>query len=200
MQERKQVKELKAAGLANFEEGNLESFNPNGYLDEQADLLPYNKAFEFPRESLKLGKQLGAGAFGVVLEGIAEGIIPNEYETKVAVKMLKKMADNETIRALVMELKIMIHIGQHVNVVNLLGAITGNVAKKELMVIVEYCRFGCLQSFLVKNRPNFVNQNDEKLSKDSTSVEKEKSAKENDGNGKIVEKFHLILKFKFTFQ
>lgn len=200
MQERKQVKELKAAGLANFEEGNLESFNPNGYLDEQADLLPYNKAFEFPRESLKLGKQLGAGAFGVVLEGIAEGINPNEYETKVAVKMLKKMADNETIRALVMELKIMIHIGQHVNVVNLLGAITGNVAKKELMVIVEYCRFGCLQSFLVKNRPNFVNQNDEILSKDSTSVEKEKSAKENDGNGRIVEKFHFILKFKFSFQ
>lgn len=189
MQERKQVKELKAAGLANFEEGNLESFNPNGYLDEQADLLPYNKAFEFPRESLKLGKQLGAGAFGVVLEGIAEGIIPNEYETKVAVKMLKKMADNETIRALVLELKIMIHIGQHVNVVNLLGAITGNVAKKELMVIVEYCRFGCLQSFLVKNRPNFVNQNDEKLSKDSTSVEKEKSAKENDGNGKMWRSF-----------
>ena len=62
---RRLVLEMKAAGLANFEEGNIESINPDLALDEQADLLPYDKKYEFPRDKLKFGKQLGAGAFGV---------------------------------------------------------------------------------------------------------------------------------------
>lgn len=93
--ERKLFRELKAAGLANFEEGNPDSINPDLALDEQADLLPYDKKYEFPRDRLKLGKQLGAGAFGVVIKGVAQGIVPYENETTVAVKMVKQMADNE---------------------------------------------------------------------------------------------------------
>ena len=37
-------------------------------VDDQADLLPYNKSFEFERDKLKLGKQLGSGAFGRVVK------------------------------------------------------------------------------------------------------------------------------------
>lgn len=93
--ERKLLRELKAAGLANFDEGNPDSINPELALDEQADLLPYDKKYEFPREKLKLGKQLGAGAFGVVVKGFAQGLLPYEEETTVAVKMVKQTADNE---------------------------------------------------------------------------------------------------------
>lgn len=93
--ERRLFRELKAAGLANFEEGSPDSINPELALDEQADLLPYDRKYEFPREKLKLGKKLGAGAFGVVVKGIAQGILPYEEETTVAVKMVKQMADNE---------------------------------------------------------------------------------------------------------
>lgn len=125
------LKEMKAAGLANFEEGSPECINPAMSLDEQADLLPYNKEFEFPRESLKLGKQLGAGAFGIVVKAVAKGIVHYEEESTVAVKMVKPNADNEVMRALISELKIMVHLGQHVNVVNLLGAVTKDIAKSE---------------------------------------------------------------------
>ncbi len=52
-------------------------------------MLPYNDGYEFPREKLKIGKMLGAGAFGRVLKGEAEGIVPWEDTTVVAVKMLK---------------------------------------------------------------------------------------------------------------
>ncbi|XP_020798925.1 vascular endothelial growth factor receptor 1 isoform X5 [Drosophila serrata] len=149
---------LKAAGLANFEEGAVGHINPDLTLDEQAELLPYNREFEFPRDNLKLGKQLGAGAFGVVLKGEAKGIRKEEPTTTVAVKMVKRTADNEVMRALVSELKIMVHLGQHLNVVNLLGAVTKNIAKRELMVIVEYCRFGNIQNFLLRNRKCFINQ------------------------------------------
>lgn len=38
---------------------------------------------------------MGAGAFGVVVEGLATGILPYEEKTTVAVKMVQPTADNE---------------------------------------------------------------------------------------------------------
>lgn len=52
----------------------------------------------------------------------------------------------------------MIYMGRHLNIVNLLGAVTLNIAERELMIIVEYCEFGNLQSFLVKHRQHYVDQ------------------------------------------
>ncbi|XP_049533339.1 vascular endothelial growth factor receptor 2-like [Anopheles darlingi] len=155
---KKEVEAMKEAGLAYFEEGNLDCYNPALALNEQADLLPYNADYEFPLESLVLLEQLGAGAYGVVMKAKAIGIKEHENETTVAVKMVKKQADNEAILALVTELKIMIHLGQHVNVVNLLGAVTKNISKRKLMVIVEFCPLGSVQDFLLKCRPHFINQ------------------------------------------
>ncbi|XP_049549464.1 vascular endothelial growth factor receptor 1-like isoform X3 [Anopheles darlingi] len=169
---KKEVKAMKAAGLANFEEGNLGCYNPDVALDEQADLLPYNSEYEFPRDRLKLGKQLGTGAFGVVMKATATGIMVNEDETIVAVKMVKKQTDNEVMRALISELKIMVHLGQHLNVVNLLGAVTKNIAKRELMVIVEYCPFGNVQNFLLKSRPHFIDQINQETGEIDPTIEK----------------------------
>lgn len=78
------------------------------------------------------GKQLGAGAFGVVYKAEARGIINAEVTTPVAVKMVKRTADNMYIKALASELKIMVHLGKHVNIVNLLGACTKHIAKRTL--------------------------------------------------------------------
>lgn len=50
-------KELMEAGLMHFEEGALECLNPDLTVDDQAELLPYDKKWEFPRERLKLGKR-----------------------------------------------------------------------------------------------------------------------------------------------
>ena len=59
------------------------------------------------------------------------------------------------------ELKILIHLGRHLNIVNLLGAVTKNLPKGELMVIVEFCRYGNLRHYLLAHRESFVNQLDE---------------------------------------
>ncbi|XP_052893749.1 vascular endothelial growth factor receptor 1 [Anopheles moucheti] len=169
---KKEVKAMKEAGIVNFEEGNLGVYNPELALDEQADLLPYNSEYEFPKERLKLGKQLGTGAFGVVMKATATRIMVNEDDTTVAVKMVKKQTDNEVMRALISELKIMVHLGQHLNVVNLLGAVTKNIAKRELMVIVEYCRFGNVQNFLLKHRPYFIDQINQETGEIDSSIDK----------------------------
>ncbi|CAH1128807.1 unnamed protein product [Ceutorhynchus assimilis] len=158
--ERALRRELKLLGLENFHNGNPENLNPELGIDDQAELLPYNQKFEFPIENLKLGKQLGSGAFGVVLKAEAKGIIQGEQKSTVAVKMVKKNADESYIRALASELKIMVHLGKHINVVNLLGACTKNVAKRELLVIVEFCRYGNLQNYIYKHRPSYIDQVD----------------------------------------
>ncbi|KAK2588224.1 hypothetical protein KPH14_004258 [Odynerus spinipes] len=153
-------KELLETGLMHFEEGALECLNPDLTVDDQAELLPYDKKWEFPRERLKLGKQLGSGAFGVVMKAEAQGICEDEAVTTVAVKMVRRTTDPTYVRALASELKIMVHLGKHLNVVNLLGACTKNISKRELLVIVEYCRFGNLHNYLLRHRSDFINQID----------------------------------------
>lgn len=78
-----------------FEEGNIDGLNPNLTMDEQADLLPYDQKYEFPRDNLQIGQQLGTGAFGVVYKAKAKGIIPDQEETTVAVKTVKSIAGYE---------------------------------------------------------------------------------------------------------
>nr|CAD7437607.1 unnamed protein product [Timema bartmani] len=168
--ERKLRKEMTLAGLINFEEGAMDNMNPELPLDEQAELLPYDKKWEFPRDKLKLGKQLGAGAFGVVMKAEAWGIVEGETVSTVAVKMVKKNADYTYLKALASELKIMVHLGKHLNVVNLLGASTKNLAKKELLVIVEFCRYGNLHNYLIRHRDHFIDQIDKKTGLMDSSI------------------------------
>ncbi|CAG2168317.1 unnamed protein product [Oppiella nova] len=133
-------------------------FNPDMPLDEQIELLPYDPRYEFPKERLKLGRTLGQGAFGRVVKAEAIGLEDGDNSTTVAVKMLKERADITQRKALMAELKILIHLGRHLNIVNLLGAVTKNLVKGELLVIVEYCKFGNLRHYLLAYRDSYVNQ------------------------------------------
>lgn len=75
------------------------------------------------------GKELGIGAFGRVVKADAIGLKTDESVTTVAVKMVKSNADPAAIESLVGELKIMIQLGSHLNVVNLLVACTKDIVK-----------------------------------------------------------------------
>ncbi len=78
----------------------------------------------------KLGKRLGAGQFGVVFQAYQIGFVHDKKDRqlrKVAVKMIKSTSDPTALSSLVSELKIMIHLGPHLNVVNLLGAYTKGI-------------------------------------------------------------------------
>ena len=77
---------------------------------------------------LYAGKELGSGAFGRVVKAAATGLKLDEPVTTVAVKMVRSTADAAALESLVGELKIMIHLGAHENVVNLLGACTKDIS------------------------------------------------------------------------
>jgi len=112
------------------------------------------------------GNELGSGAFGRVVKAEAEDLKTEEQVTTVAVKMVRSHvnATNGAIESLIGELKILVYIGTHVNVVNLLGACTKRISRGELYVIVEYCRFGNLRTFLRQKRKNFENRSEEHTS------------------------------------
>ena len=169
-EDRRQKQDMDFLSANLFDQGQLELFNPDLPLDEQVELLPYDKRWEFPRERLKLGKTLGQGAFGRVVKAEAVGLDDGETSTTVAVKMLKERADLDQKRALIAELKILIHLGRHLNIVNLLAACTVGLIKGELLVITEYCAFGNLRHYLLENRDNFVDQIDPMTGKIDSSI------------------------------
>ncbi|NXX88071.1 PGFRA factor, partial [Centropus bengalensis] len=104
----------------------IESISPDGheYIYVDPMQLPYDSRWEFPRDGLVLGRILGSGAFGKVVEGTAYGLSRSQPVMKVAVKMLKRKLSSSEKQALMSELKIMTHLGPHLNIVNLLGACT----------------------------------------------------------------------------
>ncbi|RXG54608.1 Vascular endothelial growth factor receptor 3 [Armadillidium vulgare] len=143
-----------------FRKRNVGKLNKECTIEELAELLPYYNAFEVERENIILGKQLGAGAFGRVLLAQVKGLNGKESPTRVAVKMCKVGHDKAHLRALIMELKIMIHLGKHLNIVNLFGAHTSNIDKGELWILVEYCKYGNLLKFIQRGKAQFINQID----------------------------------------
>uniref|UniRef100_A0A4W5LJL9 receptor protein-tyrosine kinase n=1 Tax=Hucho hucho TaxID=62062 RepID=A0A4W5LJL9_9TELE len=124
----------------------IETNDGNNYTFIDPTQLPYNKKWEFPRDKLRLGQILGAGAFGKVVEATAYGLGTDaNMTTRVAVKMLKPRAHSEEREALMSELKILSHLGSHDNIVNLLGACTQG---GPMLMITEYCSYGDLLNFL----------------------------------------------------
>ncbi|XP_063586336.1 platelet-derived growth factor receptor beta-like [Penaeus indicus] len=157
-EERKFRKSFRKNELYLFEKGNIGQLNPDCTADEQAELLPYSPEWEIQRDDITLGRQLGAGAFGRVIKATVMGLFDDEPKTTVALKMCKSQSDQSHVQALTRELKVMIHLGKHLNIVNLMGANTVNIGKGELWILVEYCRYGNLLLFMHRHRKNFVNQ------------------------------------------
>ncbi|XP_029961285.1 platelet-derived growth factor receptor beta [Salarias fasciatus] len=133
----------------------IESVSQDGheYIYVDPIHLPYDLAWEMPRDNLVLGRTLGSGAFGRVVEATAYGLTHSQSSTKVAVKMLKSTARRSETQALMSELKIMSHLGPHINIVNLLGACTKH---GPLYLVTEYCRYGDLVDYLHRNKHTFL--------------------------------------------
>ncbi|KAK3724950.1 hypothetical protein QZH41_017156, partial [Actinostola sp. cb2023] len=156
----------------------IKSLDPTSPLIEQVHKLPYDPVWEYPRGNLVFRDVLGTGAFGKVYLAETESFLVvddtssvssrhrlakrKDYRRassssakpgtlKVAVKSLKENAIESDHNDLLSELKILIHVGAHKNIVNLLGACTKG-PKQDLWVIIEYCQYGDLMHYLKDKR------------------------------------------------
>ncbi|XP_037531550.1 platelet-derived growth factor receptor beta [Nematolebias whitei] len=147
----------------------IESVSQDGheYIYVDPIHLPYDLAWEIARENLVLSRTLGSGAFGRVVMATAYGLTHSQSSTKVAVKMLKSTARRSETQALMSELKIMSHLGPHLNIVNLLGACTKH---GPLYLVTEYCRYGDLVDYLHRNKHTFLQYYTEKNQDDGCLI------------------------------
>jgi len=100
-------------------DSNFEICKYNNYILNECI---YNKSsFSFADED----KILGQGAFGMVVEGSVNGKL-------VAVKMLLPGSGRPYLKSLISELKLLSFLGQHENIVNLVGANTSQLKFRKL--------------------------------------------------------------------
>ncbi|XP_061658351.1 platelet-derived growth factor receptor beta-like isoform X2 [Syngnathoides biaculeatus] len=131
----------------------IDSVSPDGqdctFLDPAQ--LPYDVAWEIPRDNIVLGEVLGSGTFGRVVEAKVSGLLRDQNTTRVAIKMVK--SNSGAGQLLLSELKVLCHLGPHVNIVNLIGACTSGAP---VYVVTEFCRHGDLANYLRRHKHNFV--------------------------------------------
>jgi len=121
---------------------------------------------EIPRDRLTLGKILGEGEFGMVVKG--ELTEDDGHVTPCAVKKLKRTATESDFKDLLNELEIMTSVGNHPNLVNLIGACS---TEGPLMIIVEFAEHGNLLRHLRDRRKqNYEDMNEYSL--DISSAER----------------------------
>ncbi|KAL5288793.1 htl family protein [Megaselia abdita] len=131
---------------------------------KNSDSIPFNE-YEFPldsnweidRNKLNLGENLGEGEFGRVVKATATDFIKaNNKCNIVAVKMVKEGHTDADMASLVREMEVMKMIGQHINIINLVGCCS---QEGPLYVVVEYASHGNLKNFLLKHKnTDFLDQ------------------------------------------
>ncbi|XP_022110931.1 insulin-like peptide receptor isoform X2 [Acanthaster planci] len=110
--------------------------------------------WEFPRNQLDIICELGKGSFGMVYEGRAKKILPDEDVTTVAVKSVQANASIRDRIEFLNEASVMKAIHTH-HVVKLLGVVSKG---QPTFVIMEYMAQGDLKNWLRARRPE--NQTD----------------------------------------
>ncbi|KAL9961359.1 hypothetical protein ACROYT_G030281 [Oculina patagonica] len=123
---------------------------------------------EIPRDFLKIGEELGSGAFGVVRKGY---LMRNNKVIECAVKMLKQHGTELELRDLFNELNIMASVGNHPNVVSLIGACSDD---GPLWVIVKFAENGCLLDYVRKHKKpdyeDYVNTGEKAAKEESKGI------------------------------
>ena len=75
-------------------------------------------------------KVLGTGAFGRLMQAQAIGLnLGDESFDTVAVRISPSKSNIKAVEVLVNEMKVLIHLGTHSNVVRFLGACTTDISK-----------------------------------------------------------------------
>ncbi|XP_067315968.1 tyrosine-protein kinase receptor Tie-1 isoform X3 [Pseudorasbora parva] len=97
-------------------------------------------------EDIKFEDVIGEGNFGQVIKAMVK---KDGIKTSAAIKMLKEFASENDHRDFAGELEVLCKLGQHPNIINLIGACEN---RGYLYIAIEYAPYGNLLDFLRKSR------------------------------------------------
>ncbi|KAJ8048430.1 Inactive tyrosine-protein kinase transmembrane receptor ROR1 [Holothuria leucospilota] len=123
------------------------------------DVDPILKSKEIHPSNVELHNELGRGKFGVVYKATVHNLEGTSEAFEAAVKTSNEMAEQEERKELVEEMKIMVHLGDHPNILPLLASCSVREPYYLITVCMEY---GDLLHFLRKCRKK------DNIEKDST--------------------------------
>ncbi|XP_014208001.1 insulin-like receptor [Copidosoma floridanum] len=106
--------------------------------------------WEVPRDKIEILKELGAGSFGMVYEGIARDLVKDKPETRCAIKTVNENASDRQKHEFLNEAAVMKGFQSH-HVVRLLGVVSES---KPTLVVMELMLYGDLKSYLRNHRPD----------------------------------------------
>ncbi|XP_035870994.1 insulin receptor-related protein isoform X2 [Phyllostomus discolor] len=109
--------------------------------------------WEVPREQISIIRELGQGSFGMVYEGLAQGLEAGEETTPVALKTVNELASPRERIEFLKEASVMKAFKCH-HVVRLLGVVSQG---QPTLVIMELMTRGDLKSHLRSLRPEAEN-------------------------------------------
>lgn len=108
----------------------------------------FDAKWEFDREKLILDTTLGEGEFGKVMKAYANELDEVDVVKTVAVKTVRTSHNSVELLALLSEFQLLQEVS-HPNVIKLLGAC---IKSEPPLIIIEYCCFGSLRSYLRLSR------------------------------------------------
>ena len=117
---------------------------PNKYLTYPAIVTGADNLPNIPRENITYIKDLGEGNFGMVVKGEAKNIIPGQFSTLVAVKVLKEGSDSKARNDFMHE-AVMVNQFDHPNILKLLGVC---FEEEPFCIAFEYMELGDLNKYL----------------------------------------------------
>ncbi|CAH2006196.1 unnamed protein product [Acanthoscelides obtectus] len=106
-------------------------------------------SYDFPREKIEHVRVLGQGEFGIVYESKAWRLNGRRGYTMVAVKVLKECIPQNEIAEFRHEIDMQKKIGNHKNVIRMLGCVT---LTQPMMIIMELVPTGNLKDYFRKLR------------------------------------------------
>ena len=158
---KRQEKGKDYGALAYLLTGKPNLVNPNRNLKDQVALIPYNTDREIPRTSFDVGDQIGSGNFGSVHRGTIKELFGTNSKPDVAIKCISGHVGQSETDNFLYEIKIMSYVDPHINLVSMIGACTGELAKtKEMWLVLEFCEYGDLKSYLIGNSHKILNGNE----------------------------------------
>ncbi|XP_078692958.1 uncharacterized protein LOC144922785 [Branchiostoma floridae x Branchiostoma belcheri] len=115
-------------------------------LEEMVPLVPARSQFpklETDPGRVTLGEKIGSGAFGIVYRAT---LTRNDQTEDVVVKTVKEHASEEDKLGFLEEIRAVVDLGVHKNLLGLVGCCT--VVRDHLYLITEFMPYGDLKSFL----------------------------------------------------